>query len=370
MALAAALAVAAVEDPQPDSPQPLRHHHHRHRHRHAHRKDCASLEREADEALRKWSAAEASHELLQNEASDATTLASRKLKEVSLLDGSPLQQPRVAREHVRLAVVSRKAADTARDALAAKQRAEALAARASAVAKAACAARPPPPPEPSRLGLRVVENPWQWNGGKATKDRDDVKPPAVQPTHSLAAGYYAIKGGRANKYCKDNGDYSIVCNRPAIGPSELFYLTPVDAHPGRYTLRGGLRNQWCTEDVYGARVVCNRPEVGASEHFQLEPLGDDRYAFRGGRSGKWCTDDWQLTCDADTVSEAEAFTVSGAMPRTHGEPRAPSAQLCPWCATGGARAGPRPSSPHTSVRAPSRRVAAARCAPAGPAAAV
>ena len=89
-----------------------------------------------------------------------------------------------------------------------------------------------------------------------------------QTTAKLQQGMViALKGGKDNKYCADEGE-TIRCNRGAVGGWEKF--TVVVQGGGKIALMGGNKNKYCADE--GNSIKCNRVRVGGWEKFTVEVL--------------------------------------------------------------------------------------------------
>jgi len=74
--------------------------------------------------------------------------------------------------------------------------------------------------------------------------------------------------GKDNKYCADEGNAGIKCNRNAVGGWEKFLVS--DAGGGKRSLKGGKDQKFCADE--GNIIKCNRNAVGGWEQFLMERL--------------------------------------------------------------------------------------------------
>ena len=115
----------------------------------------------------------------------------------------------------------------------------------------------------------------------------------------------ALKGGKDNKYCADEGE-TIRCNRGAVGGWEKF--TVVGQGGGKIALMGGNKNKYCADE--GNSIKCNRGRVGGWEKFTVEMLGGGKLALKGGKDDKYCADEGNsIKCNRVRVGGWEKFTV-------------------------------------------------------------
>ena len=127
----------------------------------------------------------------------------------------------------------------------------------------------------------------------------------------LPDGTYVFTGGRANKYCADEGN-QVICNRAAIGPWEKMQLTNLG--DGKYTIKGGRDGKYCADE--GHNIVCNRDEIGQPEIFKIMDTGDG-YNIIGGYSNyvgtnevKYCSDDSTFICNKDKAGLTERIKIT------------------------------------------------------------
>jgi len=131
--------------------------------------------------------------------------------------------------------------------------------------------------------------------------------PAPAPTPgTLVPGVVAMRGGKNNKYCADEGDKGIICNRNWNRGWEKF--TVEDAGDGKIALKGGKDGKYCADD--SDKVICNRNWNRGWEKFTVEDAGDGKIALKGGRAGKYCADEGnKVICNRDRIGTLEKFTV-------------------------------------------------------------
>ena len=116
----------------------------------------------------------------------------------------------------------------------------------------------------------------------------------------------ALKGGKDNKYCADEGE-TIRCNRGAVGGWEKF--TVVGQGGGKIALMGGNKNKLCADEG-GNGVKCNRGRVGGWEKFTVEMLGGGKLVLKGGKDNKYCADEGNsIKCNRGRVGGWEKFTL-------------------------------------------------------------
>jgi hypothetical protein len=140
---------------------------------------------------------------------------------------------------------------------------------------------------------------------KATKDclginfykHPDVLCPKLPPN-------IALRGGRANKYCADEGG-RVICNRDWLGPWEKFKV--VDLGNNKIALMGGRDGKYCADE--GGRVICNRDWLGPWEVYEFENLGNNKLVLKGGRGNQLCADDsYSMACNRGARGPWEVYT--------------------------------------------------------------
>jgi len=143
---------------------------------------------------------------------------------------------------------------------------------------------------------------WPKANRNACKAPNGAVPPApVVVPHNR---WIALRGGRANKWCADEGN-RLICNRGWIKGWEKFYT--VHAGGGKIALRGGKHNKWCADESNTVR--CNRPWIKGWEKFFVQSLGGGRVGIRGGRANGWCADEGhRVVCNRGTTSEGRWVT--------------------------------------------------------------
>ena len=115
----------------------------------------------------------------------------------------------------------------------------------------------------------------------------------------------ALKGGKDNKYCADEG-HTIKCNRGGVGGWEKFYVE--DGGGGKIALRGGRNKKFCADEGSNG-IKCNRGGVGGWEKFTVEMLGGGKLALKGGKDNKYCADEGSMIkCNRGGVGGWEKFT--------------------------------------------------------------
>ena len=127
--------------------------------------------------------------------------------------------------------------------------------------------------------------------------------PAIQ-LPVFGAGVVAFKGGRSQKFCTDDPNSNMICNRDTVGPWEKFKVASLGNN--QYTLTSGRTSQLCSDNVEVSE--CNRSAVGPWETFTIIPISSNTVSIKGGNQGKYCSDDSTFICNRDTVGPWETFT--------------------------------------------------------------
>ena len=85
----------------------------------------------------------------------------------------------------------------------------------------------------------------------------------------VGSNKYALKGGRDQKYCADEGEHGVKCNRNAApkGGWEQFEVEVVDADKNVVAFKGGKDGKFCADE--GNMIKCNRGSVGGWEKFTV-----------------------------------------------------------------------------------------------------
>jgi hypothetical protein len=126
----------------------------------------------------------------------------------------------------------------------------------------------------------------------------------------LPGSVITLKGGKEGKFCADDGESGVRCNRGAIGGWEKF--TVVDAGGGKVALKGGQNGKYCADENHAdpPRIVCNRDKIGGWEKFSVMDK-DGAVALRGGKNNKFCADEGdKMNCNRDHVQGWETFTIT------------------------------------------------------------
>jgi len=128
----------------------------------------------------------------------------------------------------------------------------------------------------------------------------------VDPMQQFTTGEQLyIKGGKALKYCADEG-HNIICNRGGIGGWEKFRFNRNS--DGTYSFRGGKDNKYCADE--GNKIKCNRNSIGGWEKFRIEKNSDGTYSLKGGKDGKYCADEGNtIRCNRDAIGGWEKFII-------------------------------------------------------------
>ena len=181
-----------------------------------------------------------------------------------------------------------------------------------------------PYPYPAKL----QDGAYAFTGGRANKycadegnkivcNRDGYGPWEKMQLTNLGEGKYSIKGGKDGKYCADEG-HNIICNRDGIGQPEIFKI--IDIGEGYYNVIGGYSNyigskdiKYCSDD---STFICNKNKPGVKERIKITPilpanLPTGTYAFTGGRSNKYCADEGnRMVCNRDAVGPWEKMELT------------------------------------------------------------
>jgi hypothetical protein len=121
-------------------------------------------------------------------------------------------------------------------------------------------------------------------------------------------GIYSLIGGQGGKYCADDVNDGINCNRDQMLKWEQFIIEPQGNN--KYYIKGGRGGKYCADDANG--INCNRDQALDWEKFTIEPIGDNKYSIKGGRGGKYCSDDvaGKVICNRDKVDKWEKFILT------------------------------------------------------------
>ena len=113
----------------------------------------------------------------------------------------------------------------------------------------------------------------------------------------LPDGKYIIRGGRNQRYCTDDPN-GIICNIDAPGPREIFIVQHMKGE--EYAIQGQRGNLWCGLTSTGVR--CQAPTVRNLEVFKLHPLGNNMFGVQNVKNGKWCGDTGPgMVCDTPSM---------------------------------------------------------------------
>lgn len=113
-----------------------------------------------------------------------------------------------------------------------------------------------------------------------------------------------LRGGRTGQFVTDQ-DPNVRTDARNLGAWERFAVVQLGG--GQIALRGGRQGKYCSDDGDN-RVRCNRDAVGAWERFTVEDAGGGRIALRGGRTGRYCSDqEDRFSCDAMNRNAWEVF---------------------------------------------------------------
>ena len=106
----------------------------------------------------------------------------------------------------------------------------------------------------------------KWCAARGNSIACSATEPESWTLKALGGDYYAL-ANKDNKWCADEGEKGVVCNRAAIGQWEKFKVEMLD--DGKMALKGGQNgkyDKYCTDE--GRRVVCNRGQLQAWEKFE------------------------------------------------------------------------------------------------------
>jgi hypothetical protein len=120
---------------------------------------------------------------------------------------------------------------------------------------------------------------------------------------------YSIRGGHNNKYCANEQDAGIKCNRDSNGGDwEHYQFEALDN--GQYAIKS--RGKYCADDG-DKGILCNRDGIGAWEKFDLVKLNNNNeYALRGyhNSEGKYCADEKEkIICNRDGKGDWETMQI-------------------------------------------------------------
>ena len=140
---------------------------------------------------------------------------------------------------------------------------------------------------------------------KAAKDKAARDKKAAANNKVVPGMVIALKGGKDNKYCADEGE-TIRCNRGGVGSWEKFIV--MDGGGGKIALKGGRNKKFCADEGSNG-IKCNRGGVGGWEKFTVEMLGGGKLALKGGKDNKYCADEGSMIkCNRGGVGSWEKFT--------------------------------------------------------------
>ena len=145
-------------------------------------------------------------------------------------------------------------------------------------------------------------------------------------TVRMRGGKLILIGGQHNKYCADESN-KITCNRGAAQGHEMFTLEVLsgggggggivgkletfkveDAGQGKIALKGGRANKYCTDE--GSRIRCESTSIGSLNKFIASDMGGGKFALRGPNANKFCADvSGAVACDRSVAKGIETFTL-------------------------------------------------------------
>jgi hypothetical protein len=117
----------------------------------------------------------------------------------------------------------------------------------------------------------------------------------------LEDGYYAIRGGRNIRYCRDAAN-GMICNADMAGPEETYYVQKLGNN--QYGIRSMKNSLWCSQTTTGLR--CTASTLGDWEVFNLRRLGHRKYSIQSAKNKMYCADaGYGMVCDVSTMSSGE-----------------------------------------------------------------
>jgi hypothetical protein len=142
----------------------------------------------------------------------------------------------------------------------------------------------------------------------STEDSDSQEADSAAPGKLIIGSQVALQGGHRNKFCADEGNRGVKCNRNRIGSWEKFNV--VDAGSGKVSLKGGQRKgtKHCADE--GNRIKCNRNRIGSWEKFTAVDAGSGKVALKGRHARRYCADEVnRVKCNRNAIGRWERFTV-------------------------------------------------------------
>jgi len=168
------------------------------------------------------------------------------------------------------------------------------------------------------------------------------------PLFSVDGGIIALMGGHYGKWCSDDGNAGVICNRDEIGEWEKFELHYVDTSScnlqeghdavpgtasiasltdkasaaaccdacranekcGSFVFKPSNGNCWLLGKDYSGDATPAEDRIFGSPSTAESPQGTI-VALKGGKNGKWCADkgDDGMTCASEAVGTPEMFTL-------------------------------------------------------------
>ena len=117
---------------------------------------------------------------------------------------------------------------------------------------------------------------------------------------------YSIKGSRDGKYCANDSDTGMICNRTVASDWEKFQF--IYQGDNKYAIKSNRTNKQC-KDNRGSVSKCDTDHIQQHEKFVIEKHGD-KYSIKGGWGNKYCSDQSVgLICDTGHLQDWEKFTI-------------------------------------------------------------
>jgi beta-glucosidase len=114
---------------------------------------------------------------------------------------------------------------------------------------------------------------------------------------------------------EDGGNSSLIANRDAVGPWEIFDLIP--SGDGTIGLRSNANGKYVTaEDVGAASLIANRDSLGPWEKFSIQDAGSGYVALKAGINDKYVTAESAgispLIANRDEIGSWEKFALTAS----------------------------------------------------------
>ena len=167
--------------------------------------------------------------------------------------------------------------------------------------------------------------PWADNSAVASTctgaKLDEIWEDQDDGTRKLADGYtlstfgkpsyfeegvdYTIKGARAGKYCSNDNNNGMICNRDVASGWEKFQFRQVGADI--YGIKSMRSDKYCKDNKTG-NMSCNHG-LNAHEKLTIKKHGD-QYSIKGPWGNKYCSDQsGGLVCNTGHLQGWEKFTI-------------------------------------------------------------